>query len=140
MNRLKALLRKLTNLSIKARLVGVLGLLCLMLIIGAVLGLGTMSWQKEGLRRSYQEAMVPAQLMGQLRAKALLNFTVLGEATGKIGHPDQVQQKIDKSKKIHEEVEQIIARLQTIPMSKEIAKDFKSFVDSEASYTDKIKS
>ncbi|HET7267165.1 MAG TPA: methyl-accepting chemotaxis protein [Oleiagrimonas sp.] len=130
-----SLFSKSMNLSVKARLTGVLVMLGVMLVLGAVVGLGMMSWQNNGMQRSYERAMVPAELLGQLRAKSLLNFTVLNEAAGLIGRPDQVKQKVIQSKKIHDEIEATSAKLDKIPMSKDIEAKYKKFVASNESYS-----
>ena len=85
---------KFSALSVKARLVGTFALLAIMLVAGAAVGLGMMSWQNEGMRKSYEDGMVPVQLMSELRATSLMNFIVLGEAATVIGKPDQVKQKL----------------------------------------------
>ncbi len=118
---------KLSNLSVKTRLIGVLGMLGSMLIAGTFVSLGTMAWQNEGMRRSYEEGMTPVQLMGELRSKSLLNFTVLGEAAGSIGNPDQVKQKIAESKQIEQDVAAINKQLAAIPMGKDIAARYQEF-------------
>ncbi|MGN6790572.1 MAG: methyl-accepting chemotaxis protein [Rhodanobacteraceae bacterium] len=125
---------KLSNLSVKTRLIGVLGLLGLLLIAGTFVSLGTMAWQNEGMRRSYEEGMTPVQLMGDLRSKSLLNFTVLGEAAGSVGNADQVKQKVAESRRIEDDIAGINKQLATVPMSRDIAAKYKEFRASDADY------
>ena len=125
---------RLSNLSVKARLIGVLGLLGLMLVADTFVGLRTMSWQNDGMRRSYEQGMTPVQLMGELRSKSLLNFTVLGEAAGAIGNPDQVKQKVAESKKIADNIAALDQKLAAVPMSPAIAAKYKDFRASDADY------
>jgi methyl-accepting chemotaxis protein-1 (serine sensor receptor) len=125
---------RLSNLSVRTRLIGVLGMLGLMLIAGTFVSLGTMAWQNEGMRRSYEEGMTPVQLMGELRSKSLLNFTVLGEAANSIGNPDQVKQKVAESKQIEQDLAGINKQLAAIPMGKDIAAKYKAFRASDADY------
>ncbi len=130
---------RLPTLSVKARLIGVFGLLGLMLAAGAAVGLGMMSWQNEGLRRSYEEAMVPAQLMGSLRAKSLTNFIVLGEAAGAIGKPDQVKQKVAESERLQKEIVEVNKQLSAVPMSADIAAKYKAYRATDADYASNLK-
>ncbi len=134
MKQFMAIFAKLSNLSVKARLIGVLGMLGAMLVAGTFVSLGTMAWQNEGMRRSYEEGMTPVQLMGELRSKSLLNFTVLGEAAGSIDNADQVKQKVAESKKIEQDIADINKQLAAIPMGKDIAAKYKEFRASDADY------
>lgn len=129
-----SIFRRLVNLSVKTRLIGVLGLLGLMLVAGTFVSLGTMAWQNEGMRRSYEEGMLPVQLMGDLRSKSLLDFTVLGEAAGSVGNADQVKQKIAESRQIEQGIAAIHKQLAAVPMEKAIAAKYKEFRASDADY------
>ncbi|KZC20523.1 MULTISPECIES: methyl-accepting chemotaxis protein [Rhodanobacter] len=130
---------KLPTLSVKARLIGVFALLGLMLAAGAAVGLGMMSWQNEGMRRSYEEAMVPAQLIGSLRAKSLTDFIVLGEAAGAIGKPDQVKQKVAESVRLQKEIVEVNKQLSAVPMSADIAAKYKAYHATDADYASNLK-
>ncbi|MGB3462524.1 MAG: methyl-accepting chemotaxis protein [Rhodanobacter lindaniclasticus] len=130
---------KVPTLTVKARLIGVFALLGAMLVAGAAIGLGVMSWQNEGMRTSYEEAMVPASLMGQLRAKSLLNFIVLGEAAGAIDKPDQVKQKVAESEQLEKDIAAVGKKLAAIRLSPEIAKKYKDYNDTTADYADALK-
>lgn len=129
-----AIFSKLKNISVKARLISVLGLLGLMLAAGAVVGLGMMSWQNEGMHHSYKQAMVPAQLMGKLRTKSLLNFSTLKEAVGSLGKNYQVKRKIVDSKKISKDIAAINKKLDAIPMSETIAKKYETYRGTDKKY------
>ncbi|ODT93684.1 MAG: chemotaxis protein, partial [Rhodanobacter sp. SCN 67-45] len=122
-----------------ARLIGVFALLGAMLVAGAAIGLGVMSWQNEGMRTSYEEAMVPASLMGQLRAKSLLNFIVLGEAAGAIDKPNQVKQKVAESEQIQKDIAAVNKQLAAIHLSPEVAKKYKDYNDTTGDYSDALK-
>jgi methyl-accepting chemotaxis protein len=139
MNHATKPLTRLGRLSVKARLIGVLGLLGAMLVVGAVGGLGTMSWQIDGLRQSYENAMVPAQLMGELRSKSLLNFLALGEAADHVDHPDQVKQKVADSRQIEAEIAAINERLAAMPMNADIAKKYQAYRDTAKDYAGDLK-
>ncbi|MBN8946612.1 MAG: MCP four helix bundle domain-containing protein [Rhodanobacter sp.] len=130
---------KVPTLTVKARLIGVFALLGAMLVAGAAIGLGVMSWQNEGMRTSYEEAMVPASLMGQLRAKSLLNFIVLGEAAGAIDKPNQVKQKVAESEQIQKDIAAVNKQLAAIHLSPEVAKKYKDYNDTTGDYSDALK-
>ena len=130
---------KLPNLSVKARLIGTFVLLGMMLAAGAAVGLGMMRWQNEGLRHTYEDAMLPTQLMATLRSKSLLDFVVLGEAAGAIGKPDQVKQKVAESEKIQKEIIEVNKQLSAIPMSTEIAAKYKAYRATDADYLSGVK-
>ncbi|MDW2981963.1 methyl-accepting chemotaxis protein [Rhodanobacter sp. KK11] len=130
---------RLPSLTVKARLIGTFSLLGIMLVAGAAVGLGMMQWQNEGLRHSYEDAMVPAQLMGDLRSKSLLNFVVLGEAAGAIGKPDQVKQKVAESRTIQKEIAEVDKKLSALPMSAGIMAKYKAYRATDADYESNLK-
>ncbi|MBN8895143.1 MAG: MCP four helix bundle domain-containing protein [Rhodanobacter sp.] len=127
---------KVPTLTVKARLIGVFALLGAMLVAGAAIGLGVMSWQNEGMRHSYEESMVPARLMGQLRAKSLMNFIVLGEAAGAIDKPNQVKQKVAEANQIDKDIAAIGKQLATIRMSPAVAKKLADYNETTPDYSE----
>jgi methyl-accepting chemotaxis protein-1 (serine sensor receptor) len=129
-----AIFSKLRLVSIKARLTLVLSFLGILLAAGAVVCLGMMSWQNEGMRRSYTQAMIPVQIMGELRAKSLRNFSDLKEAAGSIGKSYLVKQKVGDSKKIRKKIAALNKKLEAIPMSDAIAKKYQSYRDTDKNY------
>jgi Methyl-accepting chemotaxis protein len=130
---------KFSTLSVKARLIGTFALLTIMLVAGAAVGLGVMSWQNEGMRKSYENGMVPAQLMGELRSKSLMDFVVLGEAANVIGKPDQVKQKVAESRKVEKEIDEVNKQLSALPMSADIAAKYKAYRATDADYMSSLK-
>ena len=75
---------KLPSLTIRWRLRIVLGLLMLMLLVGALIGFGSIQLQNEALRHTYQEELVPANLISSLNRRrvayscALKHFGLYG--------------------------------------------------------------
>jgi hypothetical protein len=61
-------------LTVRTRLIGLITLLGLMLLGGAAIGLGSMSMQKEGLRRVYEEELIPTQLLDHIHTRGLMSF------------------------------------------------------------------
>ncbi|MEW9625500.1 methyl-accepting chemotaxis protein [Rhodanobacter geophilus] len=130
---------KFSTLSVKARLIGTFGLLGFMLVAGAAVGLGMMSWQNDGMRKSYQDGMVPVQLMSELRSKSLMNFIVLGEAASVIGKPDQVKQKLAEFGKNQEALPELEKKLSAVQMSADIATKYKALRGTDADYKSSLK-
>ena len=54
---------KVPALTVRGRLYGVLGLLTLMLLGGAAVGLGAMHFQNEGMRQIYEEELAPSETL-----------------------------------------------------------------------------
>ncbi|GAB3789661.1 methyl-accepting chemotaxis protein [Dyella agri] len=130
---------KFSTLSVKARLVGTFALLAIMLVAGAAVGLGVMSWQNENMRKTYDEGMAPAQLMGELRSKSLMNFIVLGEAASVIGKPDQVKQKVAESRQLEQQITEVNKQLAARSMSAAITAKYKAYQDTTADYMSDLK-
>ncbi len=138
-NKLVTKLGKFSALSVKARLVGVLGLLCVMLIAGAAVGLGMMGWQNDNARKSYEEGMVPVQVLGQMQVKSLMNFIVLGEAANAIGKADQIKQKLADHDQIEKDYASLVAKLKGITLDPTVAEKYKNLAASESDYTTGLK-
>jgi len=130
---------KFSALSLKARLIGTFALLAIMLVAGAAVGLGMMSWQNEGMRKSYEDGMVPVQLMSQLRSTSLMNFIVLGEAASVIGKPDQVKQKLAEFEQGRKLIPELYKKLTAVHMSADVAAKYKDLRSTDADYTSSLK-
>ncbi|HYD93965.1 MAG TPA: methyl-accepting chemotaxis protein [Noviherbaspirillum sp.] len=82
------------NLSIKARLVGVLFFLCLQLIIGALLGIGNLSVANDSMKSIYDDRLVP---LGQLdQIVRLLNRNELSVAKAISDDPKEAAQLMNE--------------------------------------------
>ena len=73
------------NMSIRARLAGVIGLLYAMLLFGAWAGLGALATSSENVRQIYQNELLPMSGVNEVARGALSNFISLSEAAF---HPD----------------------------------------------------
>ncbi|MET0273089.1 MAG: methyl-accepting chemotaxis protein, partial [Phenylobacterium sp.] len=111
---------KIPALTVRGRLYGVLGLLALMLIGGAAVGLGAMYFQNEGMRQVYEEELVPSEMLSQVSTRALMSFVVMGEAASKVSEKDQVNQKLAEFQKLQDEMTKLKADYKKLPMSPEI--------------------
>lgn len=123
---------KISTLSVKARLIGVLGLLGAMLVVGAVIGIGAMQMQNEGTRQIYEEQMVPANLVSAIGQRSLMSYIALGEATSLMGKPDQMKQKVDDFHKSEADIAALRKKLTAIPMTGEVEKLYKAWAASDA--------
>ena len=113
---------KMPALTIRGRLYGVLGLLTLMLIGGAAVGLGAMHFQNEGMRKIYEEELAPSEMLARINTNSLMSFVVLGEAASKVGKPDQVKQKVAEFQKYQTELDAVKEQFRKVPMSDDIKK------------------
>ena len=132
-------LSKLTSLSVKARLISMIGLMSIMLVVGAAVGLGVMSWQNEGMRKSYENGMVPVQLMGELRNRSLMNFIVLGEAAAVVGKPDQVKQKLVEFEENQKAIPPLDKQLGAMHFTPAVEKQYEAMVATDKDYVNSLK-
>ncbi|WEN14578.1 methyl-accepting chemotaxis protein [Rhodanobacter sp. AS-Z3] len=122
----------LPTLSVKVRLISVLGLLGVMLIVGAVIGLGAMKMQNDGTRKIYEDELVPANLVSIIAGRSLLSYIALGAATTLINQPDQMKQKIDDFNKAQLDILQARKKLEAIPMDGSVEKLYKDWTATDA--------
>ena len=125
---------KVPSLSVRMRLYGVMGLLAMMLIGGAVIGLGSMSLQNDGMKQIYEQEVVPAQLLSRIGQQALMSFIVLGEAANQVSKPDALKQKLGEYDKLQEGFADLRKRFDEIPMSDAIAKEYKAMHATDTDY------
>ena len=125
---------KIPSLSVRARLYGVLGLLAVMLIGGAVIGLGSMSLQNEGMRQIYEQEVVPAQLLSRISQQALMSFIVLGEGTNVVAKPDALKQKLAEYDKLQTGFGDLRKSFDSIPMTPELAKQYQAMHKDDGDY------
>ncbi|WP_243039327.1 methyl-accepting chemotaxis protein [Dyella sedimenti] len=128
---------KIPALSVRNRLQAVLGLLGLMLIGGAIVGLGGMQLQNDGMGKIYDEEIVPSQLISQISTRSLMSFILLGEASNLVGkQPDQVKAKLAEYDKLEAEMAAMKKQYQAIPMSEAVKKNFTDWSSTDGDYKD----
>jgi len=125
---------KISALTIRGRLRVVLGMLVLMLIGGAVIGLGSMQLQNDNMQRMYDEAIVPSQLTSKLAQRSLMSFITLGEAATLVGKPDQLKQKVAEFRKYQDQVDALRKQVAGFTMDGELANLFKSYASTDGDY------
>ena len=125
---------KVPAMTVRGRLYGVLGLLTLMLLGGAAVGLGSMHYQNEGMRRIYEEELVPSEMLNRIATNSLMSFVVLGEASAKVTNADQVKQKIAEFEKYQADLNATKAEFMKVPMSADIKKLYDKWESTSADY------
>jgi methyl-accepting chemotaxis protein-1 (serine sensor receptor) len=121
-------------LSVRNRLIGVLGLLVLMLLGGAAIGLGSMYRQNEGTRQIYEDEMVPAAVVSEINSESLKSFIVLGEAAAQVTKPDQVKQKLAEFDKLQADSEILKKQFASYPMTPAVALAAKDWHSTDSDY------
>jgi len=127
---------KAPELSVRNRLRAVFGLLGLMLIAGAVIGIGGMQQQNDGMGKIYEEEIVPTQLVSQITGRQLMSFILLGESATLVSKPEQVKAKLAEYAKLQAQMEEFKKQLATIPMSASVKKHYDDWHSTDADYTD----
>jgi methyl-accepting chemotaxis protein-1 (serine sensor receptor) len=127
---------KAPELNVRNRMRAVLGLLGLMLIAGAVIGIGSMQQQNDGMGRIYEEEIVPAQLISQISTRSLMSFILLGESSSLVSKPEQVKAKLAEYEKMQTEMEALKKEFDAIPMSDAVKKQFNDWRSTDADYKD----
>ena len=125
---------KMPALSVRNRLVGVLGLLVVMLVGGAAIGLGSMYRQNEGTRQIYEEELEPAQLVSEINTASLQEFIVLGEAAAVVTKPDQVKQKLAEFDKLQTKQVDLKKKFETYPKSTTVTAALKDWHSTDQDY------
>ncbi|MBT2145212.1 MULTISPECIES: methyl-accepting chemotaxis protein [unclassified Rhodanobacter] len=127
MKNLKAYLARLTTLTVKMRLIGVLGLLCVMLLVGAWIGLGGMARANESARQIYQDELIPLTSINEVARGSLNSFISLSEATFHKDDKAIVQQKLAEVAKAAVTDAALLKKLGAGRMSPAVKKQWSAF-------------
>ncbi len=95
--KIKALAKKFlatTTLTVRARLIGVLGLLCTLLLVGTWAALGALASANDNVREIYQDELLPLTGINDVARSALNNFISLSEAAFRSDDKAIVAQKL----------------------------------------------
>nr|WP_329743477.1 methyl-accepting chemotaxis protein [Dyella sp. A6] len=130
---------KISALTVRGRLRIVLGMLVLMLIAGAVVGLGSMQMQNNNMRQMYNDEIIPAQVTAQLAQHSLMSFLVLGEASSVVTKPAQLKQKMAEFEKYREKVSALRKQVAGFPMNADLLKQFKNYSSTDSDYKSALK-
>jgi methyl-accepting chemotaxis protein len=127
MKNLMARVSRLTTLSVKARLIGVLGLLCTMLLVGAWIGLGGMARANESARLIYQEELIPLTSINEVARGSLHSFISLSEAAFHKDDKAIIKQKLDEVAKTEVANAALLKKLGATAMSPAVKKQWTAF-------------
>src|ERR1700722_11113648 len=125
---------KFMSLTIKARLIILVGLLGVMLLAGAAIGLYSMSQQNAGTQRIYESELVPSQYLDTVRTDSLKSFITLSEAAGLVGKADQVKQKMAEYDRDQNEMNDYKKRFSDLPMTPGVAAASKEWHSTDKDY------
>ena len=125
---------KSKSLTVRARLIMLVGLLGVMLLAGAAIGLYSMSQQNAGTQRIYQSGMVPSQILDQVRSDSLKSFLTLSEAATLVGKADQVKQKMAEFGRYQAEMDDYKDRFGKLQLSPAVAAATKEWHSSDKDY------
>jgi len=124
---------KIPALTVRGRLRLVLGMLMLMLVGGAVIGIGSMQLQNREMQRMYDNEIVPAQVVAQLQQASLMSFITLAEAGGLVGKPT-LKQKMAEFAKYQADVGKYKKQLAGFPKSDAVALQHKDYESTNEDY------
>jgi methyl-accepting chemotaxis protein len=125
---------KFKSLTIKARLVMLVGLLCVMLLAGAGIGLGSMSQQNAGTQAIYENSLVPSQYVDAVRTDSLKYFLAMSEAASLVGKADQLKQKLAEAAKYESEENDYKKKLGEFKLSPALAAAVKDYHSTDKDY------
>jgi methyl-accepting chemotaxis protein len=110
------------------------GLLCVMLIAGAVIGLGSMARQNAGTQSIYDNELVPTQLVATVRVDSLMYFITLNEAATLVGKADQVKQKLTEADRYWKQIDDVSNELNKLTLSPKLAATVKEYKSTDKDY------
>jgi methyl-accepting chemotaxis protein-1 (serine sensor receptor) len=125
---------KFTSLTVRARLIMLVGLLGVMLLAGAAIGLYSMAQQNAGTQHIYESELVPGQYLDIVRSDSLKSFLTMSEAAGLVGKPDQVKQKMAEYDRYQKEWREYNDRFAKLPMSPAVAAANKDWRATDKDY------
>jgi methyl-accepting chemotaxis protein-1 (serine sensor receptor) len=130
---------KIPALTVRARLRLVMGMLMLMLVAGAVIGIGSMQLQNQGMHTMYEEELTPAQTIARMRADSLMQYIVLGEAAKLVKQAPQLKHKLDEYASLEKHFLELRKQFEAAPKSDAVAAQYKKYMADEADYVTALK-
>ncbi|HET7329497.1 methyl-accepting chemotaxis protein [Dyella sp.] len=125
---------KFTSLTVRARLIMLVGLLGVMLLAGAAIGLYSMAQQNAGTQHIYESELVPSQYLDVVRSDSLKSFLTMSEAAALVGKPDQVKQKMAEYERYQKEMNDYKDRFAKLPLSPAVAAANKDWHSTDKDY------
>src|SRR5574337_220151 len=121
---------RMPYLTVKLRLLGVVGMLVAMLLIGAWIGLDNMSRGNDNLNRLYDGGLMPLSVSDQVARGSMLSFISLSEAAFQNDDKSIVKQKLDEVAKWSKQNDELVKQLQGMPSSPAVAMQLKAFTSA----------
>ncbi|HUH30074.1 MAG TPA: methyl-accepting chemotaxis protein [Rhodanobacter sp.] len=115
------------TLTIKARLIGVLGLLCTMLLVGAWAGMGALAATNEEIGQIYQDELLPLTGVNDVARGSLGNFIALSEAAFHADDKSVMTQKLADVARLQAENAAVLKKLGAASMSAAAKKQWTAF-------------
>lgn len=115
-------LSELKTLSIRTRLMGVMGMLFVMLLAGAWIGIRGMASANDNARVIYQSGLLPLTQINALARSSLLNFISLSEAAFRKDDKSVVKQKLEDVEKSQVADAKVVKALSAVEFSPALAK------------------
>ena len=128
--KIKALAKKYlatATLTVKARLIGVLGLLCALLLVGTWAALGALASANDNVREIYQDELLPLTGINDVARSALNNFIALSEAAFRSDDKAIVAQKLAEVKRAQTQNSALLKKLGAASMSPAEKKQWTAF-------------
>ena len=127
-----ARLSSLLALTVKARLIGVLALLFVMLLAGAWMGLGGMARANESALQIYQGELLPLTSLNEVARNSLRDFIALSEAAFHQGDKAIIKQKLADVAQLHVQDEALLKKLNATAHSPAVKKQLAAFESARA--------
>ncbi len=134
------------TLTVKARLIGIVGLLCAMLVAGTWIGLGALGNANESVRQIHEDELMPLTSINEVARGSLNNFIALSEAAYHRQDKAVVEQKLAEVAKTQATNTALLKKFGSVKMSPAVHKQWVAFgsarsdvLDSMAQITDSIK-
>ncbi|NII09230.1 methyl-accepting chemotaxis protein [Oleiagrimonas sp. C23AA] len=114
-------------LTVRSRVLGVVAMLCVMLIIGAWIGLSGMQHANDATRRLYEQRLVPMSMTGEVARDSLRDFIALDEASVHVKQPSIVQQKLSQVGSLQADSDKLLVKLKATIVDDKLTKQFNNF-------------
>ncbi len=122
-----ARISSLLALTVKARLIGVLGLLFVMLMVGAWMGLGGMARANESARQIYQGELLPLTQLNEVARNSLRGFIALSEAAFHTEDKSIIKQKLADIEQLRAQDAVLLKKLDSTALSPAVKKQLAAF-------------
>ncbi len=120
----------LQELAVKYRLTGVIGMLLVMLLVAAWMGLDGMSSANDRVGYIYRDGLVPLSVSDEVARNSLRDFISLTEAAFHSNDKAIVKQKLDEVAAREQDTDALVKQLQGYALSPAAAKQLQAFTSA----------